>query len=57
MLSKRQKLEKLQEKEPAWHEGATRQRDEWDTAYDSGKQKKVRKKGEFVPFDRQNQMF
>jgi len=36
-----------------------RERDEWDTAYDTGKQKKVRKKadGPIIPFDKQNQMF
>ncbi len=37
MISKRLKMEKIQENEPAWHEGTTRKRDEWDSAYDSGK--------------------
>ncbi len=32
-----------------------RDRDEWDTAYDAGKQKKVRKKADQqVPFNQQN---
>lgn len=57
LLAKRKALEELQSEDMAWYEGAQRNRDEWDTAYDAGKQKKVKMKGEYVPFDRQNQLF
>lgn len=58
LLEKREKLEQQQSTELAWGEGTARQRDEWDMAYDSGKQKKVRLKGDgAIPYDKQNQLF